>query len=204
MKRFFVTFALTMLVSGLAIAEEDFCDFPNEIGLYTTPTPATMDDAMTPSTSGLIQLYLVISNPHNTVRDLPIVNMGGFECTLVLPGAWGIFGDVTLPPNTVNLSTAGAPEFFVAGTFPTSGGCFTTLAAFQVANFAVDPGHVFMSPVAAPSIAGTVAITDADFDFELLEAFPISGDLAAPIFGMGMAVVDNEEVSWGGVKSLYQ
>ena len=204
MKRFFVTFALTMLVSGLAFAEEDFCDFPNEIGVYTTETPATAADAFTASTSGLVQVYLVISNPYNTNRMQPIVNMGGYELFLNFPGAWGIFGEVTTPPNTVNLSDAGFPEFFVTGTFPTSGGCFTTLASFQMANFAVQPGHMFMEPISAPSIGGGIAITDADFDFELLQAYPISGDFAAPIFGFGLAVVDNEDVSWGGVKSLYQ
>ena len=202
MKRFFVTFALMMLVAGFAVAQ-DF-DGINEIGLYTTPTPADADDAMTASISGLVPVYLVINNPYNTARSQPIVSMGGYECTLVLPGAWGIFGDVTTPPNTVNLSDAGYPEFFVAGTFPVNPTGFTTLASFSLANFASEAGHVFMSPVAAPSIAGTIAITDADFDFELLEAFPISGGLDVPVFGFGLSVVDNEDVSWGGVKSLYQ
>jgi hypothetical protein len=205
MKRFFVTLALISLVAGYAVAADpDFCYYPNEIGLYVTESPASMDDAMTPTTFGLVQVYLVISNPYNTNRMQPIANMGGYECTLDFPGAWGIFGDVTLPPNTLNLSQAGFPEFYVAGTFPTSGGCFTTLASFQLANFTTESGPIFMTPVGAPSIAGSIAITDADYDFELLEAFPISGDLALPIFGIGLSVVDNDDVSLGDVKALYR
>jgi hypothetical protein len=203
MKRFFVTFAVLSLVAGAAVAQ-DFGEYANEIGIYTTTTPTGMADTAIGGCSGFGQFvtYLVISNPVDDGSGLPIGNIGGYECTVTFPAGWGIV--VTLPPNTTDFD-GDAPDFFVSGLIPVTG-MFTVLADITFQSFGGGgQGGVFLNPYSGPqTIPGSMAITDADNNFVPSAAHPISGDYALPVAGICDAVVDNEDVSWGSIKSLYQ
>ena len=67
---------------------------------------------------GQFEVYLVLMNPFNdATTQLPITEIAGFECHILLPTGFQIFG-ATLPPNTINFTSP--PTFYVAGTIPSA------------------------------------------------------------------------------------
>lgn len=203
MKRFFVTIAVLSLFAGAAVAQ-DFGVYPNEIGIYTTTTPTGAADTDIGACSGFGQFftYLVISNPVDDGTGLPITNIGGYECTVDFPTGWGFV--VALPPNTTDFD-GDAPDFFVSGLIPVAG-MFTVLADITFQSFGgADQGGVFVLPYSGPqTIPGSMAITDADNNFVASAAHPISGSYEDPVANTCGTVVPNEDMSWGGVKSLFK
>lgn len=203
MKRFFVTLAILALFAGTAVAQ-DFGVYANEVGIYTTTTPAGEADTAIGGCSGFGQFftYLVISNPTDDGTGLPIANIGGYECTVTFPAGWGFV--VALPPNTTDFD-GDAADFFVSGNIPVAG-MHTVLADITFQSFGgASMGGVFLNPYNGPqTIPGEMAITDANNNFVASAARPISGDYALPVAGICDGVVPNEDVSWGSVKSLFQ
>ena len=94
----------------------------------------------------------------------------------------------------------------MSGTIPVAPSGFTVLAEITVQSFGGSNGGIFISPYdnGTPSIEGHMAVTNADDNFTLSRAYPISGSYADPIMGINLLVVESESVSWGDVKSLFK
>lgn len=198
------TLITTLIVVALLAPALAFGWGENNIGLYVTEAPTGDDAEATLNTGvpGSWDVYLVLTKAWNWDENQSIANVGGFECTLVLPDDWQIAG-VTYPPNVLDLNNANE-HFYCSGLWPTSFGT-VTLATVTLGTFNPTPGHIYIEPYfVAPSIPGSMAITDADYGFSLVQAEPSSGDYSEPIFGLNMTVVPDEAVSWGDVKSLYR
>ncbi|MCP4574333.1 MAG: hypothetical protein GY838_18410 [bacterium] len=195
-------FALLLIVPAGAFAQAT-----SNIGLYTTPDPAkplgieSQVSLIAPG-SGLYDIYLVCTDPTNENTGLPIENVGGFELSLTLPPGW-LFNGVAYAEGVLDLDAA-AEHFYCSGSIPVVGGN-ALLATITLLTFDGTAGPIHMAPYfAAPSIPGSIAITDADDAFSLSHAYPSSGNFDDPVFGLNMVVVPTEDVSWGDVKSLFQ
>jgi hypothetical protein len=198
------TLITTLIVVALLVPTLALGWGENVIGLYVTETPTGLDSEASLNTGvpGSWDVYLVLTKAWNWSLNHAITNVGGFECSLVLPDEWTIAG-VTYPPNVLDLNNANE-HFYCSGLWPTNFGT-VTLATITLGTFDPQPGHIYIEPYfVAPSIPGTMAITDADDEFSLVEAGPSSGDYAEPIFGLNMSVVPDEDLAWGDVKSLYR
>ncbi len=196
-------FAVMLMVPTLALGWGE-----NNIGLYTVPNPTGADEeaSILATGPGAANLFLVLSNPYNYNTSAPIENLSGFECSLSdLPPGWG-FGEITLPAGVLDLDGA-AQHFYCSGTFAPATGNDIVLAEIQIGTYDAAPtgGYVFIAPYfAAPSIPGSMGITDGDDNHSISPAFPSSGDYEDPVFGINMDVVPTEDTSWGSVKSMFQ
>jgi len=205
MKRFFVIFAVVSLTVGVAYAQ-DFGEYPNEIGIYNTVTPTGDPSEIyidSPTGAGGYNMFLVISNATDEGAGTALETIGGFELSVVRPAGWNMV--VTLPAAVLDLDGA-AEHFYCSGAIPVTGD-FTVLCEIQFGSFGgAASGWILLTPYSngEQSIPGHMAITDADNNFVLSRAFPISGDYEAPVAGINMQAVDTEDVSWGSVKSLFQ
>lgn len=204
MKRFLVAFAVTALFAGAATAQI-VGEHANEIGLYITQTPTVLEDTQLSITGfGLYNVYMVLTNPVDEGSGDPIATVGGFEMTVVLPASVQ-FNGVSYPAGVLDLNSD--PEhFYCSGAIPVAGG-YCTLATLTLLNFGdLTPGGIMMIPydAGAQSIPGHMAITDADNNFVLSTAFPVSGSYDDPVMGINMEVVPTEDVRWGDVKSLFK
>lgn len=171
------------------------------IGMYTTESPADIEDAVLEApVGGLYTTYLVCAEPQNDGGD-PISTLGGYECELSVSGGWS-FQSVVLPPNVLDLDST-VDAFYCSGLMPVSGG-FVTLATVSLLNYTPAKGWVWIAPYsAAPSIPGYMAITDADAGFALAKAEASSGDYDRPIFGINQGA-EKEDATWSGVKATFQ
>ena len=206
MKRFLVTFAVMALFVGAAVAQEpDFGYYPNEIGLYSTMTPASAADCYidAPGGFGGFPMFLLISNPSDDGTGAPIETIGGYELSIAVPAGWSV--SPVLPAGTTDFD--GQPNhFYVSGLIPVVGD-FTKLADITIGSFGGGAsGGIFLTPYdnGAQTIPGFMAITNADDNFVPSRAYPISGSPDAPVAGINLQVVDSEDVSWGDVKSLFK
>jgi hypothetical protein len=210
MKRFFVLTATLMLIAGVANAQFLF-EGENEIGVFTTATPTAENAeemACYSGGPGQFTVYCVLTNPVNQNTGTPMANVGGFEFNLSFPA--GLFVTPVIHPSATNFMSP--PDFFCGANIPVVGGqC--TLITITLGAFTTDPGAVFIAPVsdaAAQSIPGAIAITDANDNFSLSEAYTVAGsgegrDFSLPVMGLFDCVaVPNEGVSWGEVKTLFQ
>ena len=208
MKRFFVLFATLMLVAGIAQAQPPYLfDADNEIGIFMVENPTAedaQDMACYTGGPGQFTAYVVLTNPVNQNLRTPIAIVGGFEFQMVRPA--GLFVTPTLHESATNFM--GDPDYFCGAAVPVVGGqC--TLITLTIGTFTTDPAAWYLTPISdtgAQSIPGHMAITDAEDGFSLSEAYPTSGDFGVPVFGMFdcLGVVPNEDVSWGGVKTLFR
>jgi len=211
MKRFLVLTAALMLIAGAANAQFLF-EGENEIGIFTVENPTAedaQDVACYTGPAGQFMIYCVLTNPVNQLLGTPMSNVGGFEFRLEYPA--GLFVTPVIHPSATNFMSP--PDFFCGANIPVAGGqC--TLITMTIGTFTTDPAAWYITPVsdsAAQSIPGAIAITDADDNFSISEAYTVAGsgegrDFSAPVFGMFDCadVVPNEDVSWGGVKTLFQ
>lgn len=203
MKRFLVIFAVLSLTAGAAYAQFDYA---NEIGIYTTATPTgdpadILIDAGGVGAGGF-DCFVIITNPTDEGTGNPIATLGGFEFSVTYPAGWNFV--VTLPAGVLDLDSA-ASHFYCSGAIPVSE--FTVLSGVQFGSWGgASPGGIFLTPYSngEQSIPGHMAVTDADNNFVLSTAFPISGSYDAPVAGITLEVVPTEDVSWGSVKSLFQ
>jgi hypothetical protein len=204
---------IAVLVLLLAASANAGFIYPNEIGLFTDlqDGPDFFKTQLGATGPGAYQAYLTCVNPFNEERGEPIRNLGGFELDVRVPADW-IIESVEYPPNMMNF--AGQPgSFFCSGIVPTGWtpdgtvpGC-TVLATITFATFQESPrpDAFHLAPVyVSPSIPGHMAVTDADEDFALSRAFPISGGYDAPVMAVDYWVVDGEDAAWGDVKALYR
>jgi hypothetical protein len=205
MKRFFALLAVLMMVAGVANAQY-FGEYHNEIGIFTTTTP-TVDNAQEMATyNGALyapfDVYVVMFNPYNELLDQPITRVGGFEFLLTLPTTAFVTG-VTLPPLTTNFATP--PTYYCGTNIPVVNGMCTLVTLTMVAS-APTPGFISMGPVdpAIASHVGEMSITDYNDGFSISQAHPISGDFAAPVFGLFSDVVPTADASWGELHSLFR
>ena len=204
MKRFFVLFVALMLIAGVANAQFLF-EGDNEIGIFTVadPTAENAEEmACYMGSPGQFMIYCVLTNPVNQNLGTAMDNVGGFEFRMEYPA--GLFVTPTLHPSATNFMSP--PDFFCGSNVPVTGGqC--TLITLTIGTFTTDPASWYLTPVSDPSsqsIPGAMAMTDANDNFSISQAFPVSGSFEDPVFGMWACVVPNEDVSWGSVKSLFQ
>ena len=208
MKRSFVLFAVPMLVSRVAMAHPPYLgETDNEIGIFVVENPtaeSAQDDACYMGSPGQFTAYVVLTNPFNQDDGVAISAVGGFEFRLVYPA--GLFVTPTLHPSATNFTTP--PDFYAGCNIPMNGGNQATLITLTIGTFTADPAAWFLTPVTsvAPSIPDGMAITDANDDFSLAQAYPTSGSYDVPVFGMFECtdVVPNEDVSWGSMKTLFK
>jgi hypothetical protein len=206
MKRFFVLFALLMLVAGAANAQFIY-EHNNEIGIYLDPNPTAANAQELSNYDGLpgqVAAYVVLTNPYNNNLNAPITVVGGFEFRIVLPANVFLLA-ATLPPNSTNFATA--PDFLCGSNAPVVDN-HVTLLTLNLGAFDGATSLLYLTPVqdAPQSVPGELAITDFNDDFSISVAYPVSGDPALPVFGLftGGAVVPTEDASWGEVKSLFR
>jgi hypothetical protein len=191
MRRIRIGFVAALAFALLAMADsyaQNFENCQNMIGLYTTstPTPLLSEARYDGTLPGQFTVYVVITNPFNDVTtQAPIVQIGGFEFHIVLPSGF-LITNAQLPPNVFNF--ASAPTFFCSGSVAVTNNS-AVLATLTLATFTGTDGLVYLAPVpSAPSIPGSLAFTDFGDNFQLVEAYPSSGDLSEPVFGIHMDV----------------
>ncbi len=181
----------------------------NNIGVYTTPTPSQawsygldQERILWANSFGLYDVYLVCFNPYDLAADAPIELLGGFELGVVLPRSW-ILHDAILPAGIIDVDIT--PDgFMCGGVFPAGEGP-VLLATLVLLTFAPETGGVFLSPHPfMPSLAGHMAIANAERDGALSPAFPTSGNFDIPVMGINPYYLPNENVTWGDVKALYR
>jgi len=200
---------MLMLVASMASAQ--LFEGENEIGMFMVENP-TAENAEGMScymgVPGSVFTYVVLTNPVNQTLGTPIENVGGFEFKIDWPA--GIFVTPTIHPSATNFQTA--PDFYCGANAPVVGGQ-VTLISMVIGMFNDNPLEFFITPVSdstTHSIPGGIAITDADDNFEISEAYTTAGsvdgrDFSAPVFNMFHCdVVPNDDVSFGGVKALFQ
>jgi hypothetical protein len=194
--------ALALLAPNSGIAQGAL----NQVGIYTTQTPdlgnITDDDTSIQSlTGGQFTAYVVVTNPWSDTGDSEIMNLGGFEFRI----EWGaLFVTSTLAPTATNFMSP--PDFFCGSNIPVVNGQCTVIT-LTIGAFGTDPVPFLLSPVSDPnaqSIPGAIAITDADDNFVISQAYPASGAFANPVFGYNTTVVPNEDTSWSEMKALFQ
>ena len=198
MKKFLVILAALSLVTGVAVAENEIC-----IYMIENPTPANAEEnACYSGPAGQFMAYCVISDPFNNNLGTPIAFVGGFEFQMVYPA--GLFVTPDLAETATNFMSP--PDFFCGSNIPVVGGQ-ATLITLTIGTFTTDPASWFLTPVSdepAQSIPGAMAMTDAEDNFSISQAFPSSGSFVDPVFGMWTCPVPTEDVNWGSVKSLFR
>lgn len=178
----------------------------NEIGIYTVPDPSLANipnECRYDGPPGNVRLYIVLTNPFNEKTGLPITRVGGYEFGLELTGGMVTFNDHQ-GPNSYNFLASG--DYSCSANLPVIDGK-VVLIEIGVGTFDATPFVIYLSPVsrvAAQSFPGGIAIADADDNYHLEQAYPMSGDLALPVFGFWTGVVDGEDESWGRLKALYR
>ena len=198
MKKFLVILAALTLLTGVAYAE-------NEIGIYMAPTITPEDAeelACYSGAAGQFTAYCIITEPFNNNLGTPVAFVGGFEFRMEYPA--GLFVTPTLDPTATNFMSA--PDFFCGSNVPVvDGQC--VLITLTIGTFTTDPASWYLTPVSdepAQSIPNAMAMTDAEDNFSISQAFPASGSFTDPVFGMWTCPVPNEDVNWGSVKSLFR
>lgn len=211
MRKLLVILAVFALLAATAQAQYPYFGvYPNEIGLYNTPTPTGADSECyidAPSGAGGYPMYLVISNAIDETTGEPITNIGGYELSMTYPPGW--FIQVTYPCGITG--TPEDPPFFVSCPIPVTG-MFTVLADVVVASWGGGAsGGIYLSPFAegTPSIPGHMAIANADNSNALSRAYPASGGYEYFVTGIniihgGMRPVPTEETSWGAIKAAFR
>lgn len=203
MKRLFFAMsalaALSLLAPSAGVAQDI-----NQIGIYTTttPVPNSAEARWDGSLPGQLTAYVVLTNPFNDVTtQSSIVQVGGYEFHVILPAGFLITESI-LPGSVLNFQTA--PVFYCSGLVDVTSNR-ALLVTLTLATFTGTEGLVYLDEVPqGASIPGSIAITDGGDNFQLVEAYPASGDLALPVFGINMDVVPNEDASWSDLKALYR
>lgn len=186
----------------------------NELGLYVAADGWLIDEY---TYCGPVEVYLVVLDPYNPLRDRPITQVGGFECRVVLPPEVTLL-EVRLPPSSVNFLPW--PDLLVGVSVPvptTDDHVVLATIVVEVPEDLGTPVYAFLQPNSSiPSIPGSAAITDAGDDFRLVAVAPAGGSFDRPIFGFGYildhpggatmsgCIVALGDVSWGALKSSYR
>ncbi len=205
MKRFLVIFAMMALCVGAANAQDY-----NEFGIFTSQdaNPANTSYSGAP---GSITAYVVVMNPRNYHTGSPdsnvesnITTVGGFEFQIIVPTGVYVLSAVMAPMST---NFHPDPNNWLAGTnLPITNGVGTCVT-LTLGAFAPVENYFFLAPVNRfPSVPGLMALTDYNDDFRVNSAFPVSGDFAAPVFGLwpSSPVIPTADASWGELKSLFR
>ena len=193
--------ALALLAPNSGVAQ----GADNQFGIYTTQTPDldNITDADTSlNGSGQFTAYVVCTNPVNTDDAHTILNLGGFEFQIVFDSA--LFVTPTLAPTATNFMSP--PDFFCGSNIPVVNGMCVVIT-LTIGSFTADPSSFFLVPVSdvpAQSIPNGLALTDADDNFSIAQAYPSSGDFADAVFGFNTTVVPNEDATWSDLKSLFR
>lgn len=192
MKKFLVLIALAaMATTAFAQVDED----PDGVGIYFDATGETLCN---PGPPGFISAYLLITNPSGA-------DMVGFEGEVVIETDFTTFQFEGWTITGTN--AASAPEFFMAWATPVE----KTGNVLQVASYGAFPNSAgtymkfFLKPYVVPSVPGKLAyIESAAVGTKIPLQIP-TGDYLLPVATLGLPceVVDNEDMSWGGVKSLF-
>lgn len=205
--------ALSLLVpsTGVAQTAEGPNGWYNHFGIYTTQD-ANPANASYSGAPGQVTVYVVATNPRNYSVGNPgsgveadIQRLGGFEFQIIVPAGVFVLSAV-LPPFTVNFHTD--PNNYLAGTNIEVVNNAATCLTLLLGAFTQTPDLLFyLAPVnSVPSVPGHLALTDFNDDFRLTTAYPASGSLDAPVFGLWPTepIVPTEDASWGDLKSLYR
>jgi len=200
-----VLFALTALAALALMAPNSVVAANNNhIGIYATETPDINDleaSATLELSEGQFTIYVLVTMPYNDNTGMAMENLGGFEFRIEWPADW--FVTPTLHASATNFLSA--PDFFCGANAPVVNN-MVTVVSLACGTFDFSPTLFHITPISDPSqqtIPGSIAVTDADDNFSISEAFPASGDFANPVFGFNMTVVSNEDKAWGGVKALF-
>ena len=208
---------LALLSGGTALGQDrNLIGLVNEAACPLLTSSSHSNDCFNEPYCGLQEFYLVLWNPWNEAKDQAIANVGGFECKLVLPDGFYLLG-VQLPPASINFKPL--PEMIVGTNVPVVGDQ-TLLATITVLvpEYVGDTLYARLTPVnqAYQSIAGRLAITDANDEFSLqaVDAYGplgIADDYTEPMLYFGdpqgqgsPCVVGDAPTSWGSLKADYR
>ncbi len=208
--------ALLLLAGSASAQEQNLIGLVSEADCPLVTNSTHTNDCFSEPYCGLQEFYLVVWHPWNTSLDQAITNVGGFECKLLLPDGFYLLG-VQLPPMSINFKPL--PEMLVGTNVPVVGDQ-TVLATITVLvpEYVGDTMFARLTPVnpVYQSIAGRLAITDANDEFSLqaVDAFGplgIAADYTEPMLYFGdpqgqgsPCVVPNQPTSWGSLKADYR
>ena len=187
-----------MLIATTALAQ-------NEVGIYVVDNPSDTtaeEDACYMGPVGEFEIYCVLTDPFNENTNSSITPLGGFEFRVEWPA--DIFVTPVIDVSATNFQTP--PDFLCGADIRVQRG-MCTMITFTVAAMTMDPALWYITPISDPevqTIPGGICVTDANDSFSISEAMPVSGSFTRPVFGMWFCVVDNEDVSFGDVKSLFR
>ncbi|MCP4574099.1 MAG: hypothetical protein GY838_17195 [bacterium] len=176
----------------------------NWIGIFTTetPNPNCADARYDGALPGQFTVYAVLFATVDGA-DQPVTEICGYEFALILPPDFLIINEV-LPPGVDNGGVS--PVYDCSGTVPVTDGR-ANLVTITLATFTGTSGLLYLEPVPEPEIPGTLTIC-AGNPAHTVEAAPVSGNFAEPVFGIAMdypfCIVPETQRTWSTIKALYR
>jgi len=179
----------------------------NSIGIYAQPDPEFstaqewIDLTCEDFPAGTFTLYVVLRDPWNDTLDRAIQDVGGFEFRIGWPSDY--FVTPVLHNSATNFLTA--PDFLAGANVPVLGrNC--VLITLNCGTFTTDHREFFITPVSNPTnqtIPGSIAITDANDNYSISEAFPASGSFQEPVFRVNDCSFEPPAMTWDiGITAL--
>lgn len=158
-------------------------DCYNGVGIFLEPNPSPVTNYVEQiEPFETMTAYVVLANPYNENTGAPIRNLGGFEFRLEFPENLQV--NATLREGTTNFLNA--PDYLCGTNLPAVDDQIL-LMTLEIAAFSTDPGGWFITPVLNPSsqsIPGEMAVADADDEFSLSRATPVSYSFDLPVMCM--------------------
>lgn len=203
--------ALSLLAPSAGFAQTAY----NQLGIYTDQA-GIPDSANTVATVNVpFNAYLVLTNPWNHSFgpiggevEQAITAVDGFEVRLDFPesASWFMLSE-NFPANEINVGQGNDYVVGFATSVPVTDNA-VVLVTWQFMVLAASEFNTYMNLTTFPSVAGTLAIVDADDTDQpsnLVSVYPSTNDFDTPVFSVnGTAAVATENESWGGVKALFK
>jgi hypothetical protein len=180
--------------------------YNNEIGFYIDLDRTASQIDMTEV--GVFDIYVFIHNPHNTLDDVPVENLGGFDFLVTIPTNNFLLSALFPPVPTLNLGSLPGEYFVYFGEpVPVVPETPTLILTMSILSVNPEPDQFFyLSPLSYAAIPGEISI----FNFEAEAIIPINnivgGLLSNPIFAINPTepVVAVDGISLDGIKALYR
>ncbi len=204
-----VSICLAVLAAGSAIGQE----VENELGIYTDQSASHASTSINIAPMEEFTAYLVLTNPISYYTD-PITDevsvsemnlITGLMCEIYFPesGFW-ILSETFSGPGPRYGNHPLYEIGFVPG-LPVPDSRVLTLITFNCMTLDTDPKEIFLGISQLSSWATGMEIYGSSLaGGSAQNVYPVSGDLANPVFGINTDVVAIEDAAWGDVKALYR
>ncbi|PID78761.1 hypothetical protein CSA17_06085 [bacterium DOLJORAL78_65_58] len=195
--------ALSLLAPAAGFAQLDLTA-RNQIGIYTDAdcTSASVDL----TSVGMLDAYIVVTNPYSNERDEPVSALTGYELGLTIPGDNAGFlqilsMNIAVPGLNIGNSTNhlvgfGSPALVVDNKLHVS-----TLSLFYSGSG--QDVAIHMTTATPASIEGVMCLLEAVTE-DLIPVYPSSGSFENPVFAINASVTATDVTSFDNIKAMYR